>query len=123
MLITAFDHIVSDLDELKKMLEKSLPDHEFKGFSEFKDCIEFSAVHKPEIVFIENIEGDAWFLIAEAVKLLKDTDPGMQFIIMHWSDIKKSEYLWALGSGSVSFLQKPISYDELEKTLSALVTL
>ena len=121
MLITAFDHIRSDLDDLKSMLDRALPNGEFYGSTDFTPCVDYSIENKPDIVFFENIEGNGWYLLADTINKLREIEPNMKFIILHWSNISKAELIWTINSKGVTFLQKPINYDELVETIGEMV--
>lgn len=122
MLITAFDHIQSDLDDLRSMLNRALPNGEFYEFTDFSPCVDYSIENKPDIVFFENIEGNGWYLLADTINKLKEIDPNMKFIILHWSNISKGELIWAINSKGISFLKKPIIYDELVEILHEMLS-
>lgn len=121
MLITAFDHIQSDLDDLKSMLVRALPNSKFCGFTDFSAFIDFAIEKNPSVIILENIEGNGWYLLADTVEKLTKINPDIRFIILHWSKISKEELLWAINSKVTSFLQKPIKYEELLEALNDIV--
>ena len=120
MQIIAFDHIQEDLDTLQNLIEKAVPNSMFKGFTTFEDCFKYAKQNSVHLVFLENIEGGAWHILADTIRTLREKNPKMDFIIMHWSNIKLDEIMWATQSNISDFLQKPIEYADLLNTLKSL---
>ena len=120
MQIIAFDHIQEDLDTLQNLIKKAVPNSMFKGFTTLEDCVKYAKQNSVHLVFLENIEGGAWHILADTIRTLREKNPKMDFIIMHWSNIKLDEIMWATQSNISDFLQKPIEYADLLNTLKSL---